>query len=238
MPGETTNTDPASETQGGSDPQTETVTTTATDETSGTTTTEQQQSPDEIRRELDRLKASLKRANAEAKSHREQATELAKFKEKTEAEKLSENEKRDLARANLEKQLATAQSERDALTSQLREERIGREVLKQASKLNIVDVDAATKLLDWSEIEYDDNGAPTNITDLLKQLVKDKPWLLVQGKAAPTSSGGATNPSRSQTSGNQPLTWEAITQMASKDPEQYNRRRAEINQWMAKNPLR
>lgn len=198
MSEEATISDVQDETLTASDHKGETPTPQSPDETPGTATDTTQQS-DEIRRELDRLKASLKRANAEAKEHREKATELAKFKEATEAEKLTENEKRDLAQQALQKQLAEAQSERDRIQSQMQELRVRQEVYNQASRINVVDPDAASKLIDWSEIDYDEKGAPTNINDLVKRLVKDKPYLIAPQQRQVANSGGATNPSRTQT---------------------------------------
>ena len=210
---ETTSSGSTSETQGGQDPKGETPTQ-ATTETLETTTT---QSSDDISREIERLKASLKRANAEAKQYREQATELSSFKERTETEKLSDNEKREAAQKKLEQQLAEHQNTNGTLLKQLQEARITNEVFKNASKLNIIDIDAASKLLDGSRIEYDDNGNPTNIDILLKELVKQRSWLV--GKPPVQTSGGATNPSRSQTSGPQTITKEYIAQIQSGGPQ-------------------
>lgn len=200
MPEEqTTQSGSTSETQSEQDSKVET-TTQATSETLGTTTAQAQTSAtDDISREIERLKASLKRANAEAKEHREKATELAQFKEQKEAESLSAQEKQALAQQKLEKQLAEHQSQNSTLLQQLQEARIHNEVLRQSSRLNIIDLDAATKLIDASRIDYDEAGNPTNIDTLLKELVKARPWLAGKAQSQQTS-GGATNPPRSQTS--------------------------------------
>lgn len=209
MPEETTSSSSTDETKSGLDPKVET-TTQETGETPGTTTTSQSSS-DDIQREIERLKASLKRANAEAKEHRERVTELAQFKEQTEAAKLSDQEKQALAQKKIEQQLAEHQSQNADLLRQLQEARISNEVLKQSSKLNIIDLDAAGKLIDSSRIDYDESGNPTNIDSLLKELVKARPWLA--GKATQQTSGGATNPPRSQTSGPQEITAEYVHQI-------------------------
>ena len=147
-------------------------------------------------------------------------TELKTFKEQSEAAKLSDAEKQVLAQKKLEQQLADHQSQNSGLLRQLQEARITNEVFKQASKLSIIDVDAASRLIDGSRIEYDDNGNPTNVEVLLKDLAKARPWLV--GKQQVQSSGGATNPSRSQTSGPQTLTKEYVHKILQGGKDAYN----------------
>ena len=201
--------------------------TTPTGETpaSETATPEKQASPDatELAKELESLKAALKKANKESAGHRQKAKELDDLKAQIEAEKLSETEK-------LQKQLAKLQAERDEVTRQSQERTINYEVRLQAARLGIADPTDAVKLLDWSEIEYDDAGTPTNVEDLLRQLVKAKPYLVANTRSAPTTSGGATNPSRSQTTAPEPLSWTVISKMTT---QQYEARRPEIQQWLA-----
>jgi len=237
MGDETTTSTSTSETRNEADPTTATVTT-QNDATSGSTTTEP--SIDDLKAQVQRMETALSKANKDGKEHRLSATELATklkdleaFKAKVDAEKLSDEEKRTLERQNLEKQLADLQKEREAATRQTQKLRVTNEVFKHGQRLNIIDLDAADRLLDDSQIEYDDSGQPTNIEALLKTLVKERTWLV--GKQQQQTSGGATNPSRSQ-SASQPLSWEIISEMSMKDPAQYRARREEIQQWMASNP--
>lgn len=145
--------------------------------------------------------------------------ELKTFKEQTEASKLSDQEKQALAQKKIEQQLAEHQAQNSDLLRQLQEARINNEVLKQSSKLNIIDIDAASKLIDASRIDYDEAGNPTNIDVLLKELVKARPWLA--GKAQPQTSGGATNPPRSQTSGPQQITKEYVLKVWGGDKSEF-----------------
>jgi FKBP-type peptidyl-prolyl cis-trans isomerase len=163
-----------------------------------------------LRSEAANLRKRLKELDA---AH----NELKTFKEQTEASRLSDTEKQAFAQKKLEQQLAEHQSSNSELLRQLQETRIDREVVRQASKLNIIDVDAASRLIDGSRIDYDENGQPTNIPDLLKDLVKQRPWLA--GKGQLPSSGGATNPSRSQTSGPQEITKEYVAQIMKGGPQ-------------------
>lgn len=237
MDNDTSTSTSTSETRNEADPTTATVTT-QNDATSGSATTEP--SIDDLKAQVQRMETALSKANKDGKEHRLSATELATklkdleaFKAAIDAEKLSDEEKRTLERQTLEKQLADLQKEKETATRQTQELRVTNEVFKHGQRLNIIDLDAAQKLLDTSQIEYDDSGQPSNIEALLKTLVKERTWLV--GKQQAQTSGGATNPSRS-TSSSQQLSWEAISEMSIKDPAQYRARREEIQLWMASNP--
>ena len=58
-------------------------------------------------------------------------------------------------------------------------------VISEASKLNVVDIDAAYKLLDLSLIDKD----PKSVTSALKALIKEKPFL-VKPSTPPTPGVG------------------------------------------------
>lgn len=58
------------------------------------------------------------------------------------------------------------------------------EVRLTAAGLGIIDPDAAYKLLDLTKIEYDDNGNPKNVEQALKDLVKERPYLMGGGTSA------------------------------------------------------
>ncbi len=166
-----------------------------------------------LRSEASNLRKRLKELDA---AH----NELKTFKEQKEAESLSAQEKQTLAQKKLEQQLSDFQSQNSDLLRQLQEARINNEVYKNASKLNIIDIDAASRLIDSSRIDYDESGNPTNIDVLLKELVKARPWLA--GKATQQTSGGATNPPRSQTSGPQQITKEYVEQVQRGGPSAWS----------------
>lgn len=202
----------AGETPTGTSPQGETPNT-QTGETPGSTTQETTQ------QELERLKASLKRANAEAKTHREKAEELDRLKAESEASKLTETER-------LQKQLA----EREAVHDGLIESIVDYEVRLKAAELGVPaqNLKHVAKLI-WDDLEFDQStGMPTNVEPLLKDLLKE---LDLTGKRG-ASAGGATNPGR-QAANNAGLSWGVITKMT---PEQYAARQAEIQAWMRRSP--
>lgn len=89
--------------------------------------------------------------------------------------------------AELEKQLADAAEKQKALMTQS-------DITAKAAKLGIIDPDAAYKLLNRSELEYGDDGAPTNTETLLVALLKEKPYL---------AGGGASAMNPAKSSGNQ-----------------------------------
>lgn len=161
----------------------------------------------------DQLRDALKRANEQAAKSRIDAKRLAEL-EKAEADRqaasLSETEK-------IAKRVAEAESALKAARG-----RIGAAELKAAaSVLGIIDPDIAAALL-GSKVEYDGDGEPTNVADLVKQLKTDKPHLFgqpSQGQPVPTrpaaNSGGATNPGRQ--AGHGGLTREMIEAMSSRE---------------------
>lgn len=139
--------------------------------------------------------------------------ELKAFKEQAEAAQLSESEKRDRAAQQREKQFADLQKAHDDALRAHQEYKINAEVRLQAAQMGFADLSDAVRLLDWSEIEYDDDGTPKNVRDLLGKLLKAKPYLAGKSAASAVTGGGATAPARSTTSGPQTLTKEYVAQI-------------------------
>jgi hypothetical protein len=102
--------------------------------------------------------------------------------------------------------------------------RLQNEVMLKAQKLDIVDPDAAFRLLDKDSVDYD-GDRPMNIGDLLEDLIVDRPYL----KAQPNTRKQAAAPSNSSTT--QPaskpgqLTMDDIEGMTS---DEINERWAEV----------
>lgn len=137
-----------------------------------------------LRSEASNLRSRLKAAEAKA-------AELDQLKAEAEASKLSEAEK-------LQKKLADLQASHDSVNKQLQERTVSYEVKLQAAQQGL-EPTLAAKLVSTSEVTFDEDGSPNNIAELLKSLIKTYPNL-VSKQQAPTS-GGATNPARSSTSG-------------------------------------
>lgn len=115
----------------------------------------------------------------------EEAEALIKKARDTEEASKSELQKAQERAAELEKRI-------EAEAAMRKEMAVSHEIAIQSGKLGIVDGDVAYKLLDKEAIEFDDNGKPKNIEDLLKKLVQDKPYLLGGNKP------GAFNYGRSE----------------------------------------
>ncbi len=94
-----------------------------------------------------------------------------------------------------QKQAAEWQQKHADTTRAMQERIIGLTIQLQASKLNIIDPDAAVKLMDWSQLEFDDDGTPTNADKVLADMVKVRPYLVAapsQTAQAGTTAGNAS----------------------------------------------
>lgn len=173
--------------------------------------------------DYERMIADLRKENA---GHR---TKLKKFEEDANKAAEAQLTKEQL----LEKQLNELKAQHEELTQAQTERAIKQEVALEAAKLGVDPnvLDKVARFLDWEEIDTDEQGHPTNIRALVEQLVKDIPGLKLKG----ATSGGATNPPRSQSTAPQALSWEVIGKMK---PDEYAARRSEIQSWIAANPHR
>ena len=189
-----------------------------------------------LRSEARNLRNRLK----EAESLKAEIAELKKFKEATETEKLSETEKQTATRLKLEKQLSEAQAALTRKETEVQEQKINNDIIAKAAKVGI-NPDLAAKVLDHSEIDYDEKGNPINVEDLLKDLLKSFPNLAAQQaqqrQASQSTAGGATNPGRAATSMPAEITQEYYERV-TKDLAAFNAltlsERARIQQYIDK----
>jgi chromosome segregation ATPase len=126
--------------------------------------------------------AYVRRLRAEAAEYRRKLRELERELKQRDEEKMTETERMRLRLSELEKEL----TQRELL---IREHTLRYETMLRARELGIIDPDAAYRLLDLAEVEYDESGRPTNIERLLRELVRKRPYLA-------GNSASATNPSR------------------------------------------
>jgi hypothetical protein len=128
---------------------------------------------------------------AEAAEYRRRLRELeSKLKAEEEA-KLTEQERLQKRLAELERKEAEYQM---ALQARILEY----ETKLLASRLGVIDPDAAYRLLDLKQVEFDEDGKPINLEKVLRELIAAKPYLI--------SSGGTpspTNPAQGRVSGQQ-----------------------------------
>ncbi len=112
----------------------------------------------------------VRQLREEAAKHRtEKAAAQAELKKLQDAQ-LSDAERQSKRLAELEAQSQRFDADKRDLQARLTVER-------EARKLGVIDEDAAYRLLDSSKLKFDDDGRPTNAGDLLKELVRERPYL-------------------------------------------------------------
>lgn len=126
-------------------------------------------------------------ARREAAKYRTEARKLAEAQTAADEAKLSELEKATKRVAELERQQAESQVRDQERTVQLA-------TLEAASRLNFRNPDLAYRLLDRSEIEFDD-GKPKNVEKLLKALLEKEPYLAKTAQADYGGGNRGTTPS-------------------------------------------
>lgn len=133
------------------------------------------------------LERALKNATEERDRHRKKLSSYEESERKAEEAKLSEIER-------VSKQYSELQSQHEAYVQQMQARIVRYEVEQQAVKLNIIDPDAAVRLLDLDELEYDESGAPTNADKLLEKLLKQKPYLAPSKQESPEPPARGNTP--------------------------------------------
>ncbi|MEM4406545.1 MAG: hypothetical protein QXS68_05815 [Candidatus Methanomethylicaceae archaeon] len=112
----------------------------------------------------------VRKLRAEAAEYRRRLRELESRVKAEEESKLTEQEKLQKRLAELEKAQADWERERQEILLQ-------RYVENAAVRLGIIDPEAAWKLLDLKEVEFDEEGKPENVEALLRSLIQKKPYL-------------------------------------------------------------
>lgn len=140
---------------------------------------------------LEQLQAQIAELTGKFGSTAKERDDLAAKLKDIEDAQLSEAEK-------LKKTADEATSKVTAAEARVRETLTRLEIERTARRLNIVDEDAAYKLLDAGAIQYDAEGAPKNVGTLLEALVKAKPFLVGDASGG---GGGSSNPGRTRGGG-------------------------------------
>src|ERR1035437_9034063 len=129
--------------------------------------------------------AEMRKRNRENQGLRRRNKELEAEKQARIDADLTEGEK-------LANRIKELEAERDADRKRARDASLRSDVMAAASRLGIIDPDAAFKLVDHSGLEYDaDESRWDGVDKALRDLLADRPYLLAS--AAP-ATGGA-NPS-------------------------------------------
>lgn len=127
------------------------------------------------------LAASRKEADDRAKELRESKKALeaaqAKLKEHEDAQKSEIDKANERAQA-AEARLAAAEEKS-------KESRLRFEVSRAAGTLNFSDPEDAYRMIDWSKLEYDEDGNPQGVGPLVEELAKNKTYLVKQAQGNP-----------------------------------------------------
>lgn len=150
----------------------------------------ERQEPEEEEYDAARAMALIRKLRAEAKTATAAIKERDALKAASQAAidaQLSKEEQLTKRAAQLEAELSLERQDRQDRTNRY-------EVQIAAGKLGIVDPDAAVKLLDWSALEYAEDGTPKDIDRALKTLLKARPYLAAPVPGAPSmaATNGAT----------------------------------------------
>jgi hypothetical protein len=158
-----------------------------------------------LQRDLDHALAQAQQFRAELKALRE-AKRAEADAAKTEAQRITEME-----------------SENALLKAALAASRLEAAVAVHAGRLNIIDAEAAVKLLDRSKLELDEEGNPKNVEAALRDLIAERPYLAPKAPTNVAPSGG-TNAASGTAPGPAPrLTAEelAAAKLTGTDPARY-----------------
>lgn len=126
----------------------------------------------------------------EARKLRSEAAALRKRAKEAETELASRREAEMTEAEKAAKRAEKAEQDAKTVNERLRKANLKAEVAINATKHG-VDPALATRLI-GEDVEYDDDGEPTNVGDLLADLVKSHPQLA--GKPAPVDAGSPANP--------------------------------------------
>lgn len=126
--------------------------------------------------------AEVEHSHANAKEENDRHSKKLSAYEKAEKERLAaEQAVKDAELGEIErtkKQFSDLQSEYEAYKKSTQDRIVRYEIEAQASKLGIIDPEAASALLDKSKLEMAEDGVtPNNAEKLLKDLIKNKPYL-------------------------------------------------------------
>lgn len=132
--------------------------------------------PAELQRRLDAAEQAATNARNEAARHRRALREAQEAERARAAEGQSDEERR-----------AAEAQEREEFEQERTQFRLERGMAQVGAELKLVDPDAALWLLDWNQIDFDDEGKPTNLKPLTEALIKEKPYLVAAVTTPPAT---------------------------------------------------
>lgn len=148
---------------------------------------------EEALKRIAELEHSGLNAKEELDRHRKKVSGYEKAEAEREAQRKAAEEAQLSEIDRIKKQHAEIQAERESLLQELQQTRIQHAVMAQATTLNFIHPEIAAKLVDWTELEYNEQRHPTNTAKLLEKLAKAMPEL-VRAPQAPTQPESNTQP--------------------------------------------
>lgn len=134
--------------------------------------------------DITRIMAELKEARTEAAKYRTELRSAQEKLSKFEQAQLTEQEK-------LQKRAEEAEQTAQALAQRLTDTLVRAEVMAQAQKHGVIDLDAAYRLIDRSLVKVGDDGSVEGVDKAVAALVKERPWLVA------STTASVTNPQKS-----------------------------------------
>lgn len=171
--------------------------------------------------------AYVKQLRAEAAGYRKELRDTQGKLKTFEDAQLTEQERLQKRLQELEGGEKTWKQERQSITTRY-------EIMLNASKMGIVDPEAAYKLIDQAELKFSDDGRPANIERVLQDLLESKPYLRgnATGPQVAVQQPFAMNPARPNAQSN------TFTQEQIRDPKFYREHRNEIMQAVREGRIR
>lgn len=121
---------------------------------------------------------------------REKFADYTTLKEKAERYDEAANAAK-TAEEKLQEQLADRERELEQLRESSKRSQVASAVASAAVKHGLVDPDAAVKLIDWDEIQFEEDK-PANVDQLVADLVEAKPYLAQKSKPSSFDGGPRT----------------------------------------------
>jgi hypothetical protein len=162
--------------------------------------------------------------SSKAKEAEKELEKIRKAKEKEDQDKLKEEGK-------FQELLEAKEKEIENLQGSISELKLTSGIMSVASKLNVVDTDAVARLIDRSKLEADkDSGEYTNVEDVVKELLTEKPYLAKEGSNVSSNIGSGSNATTGSQNGNFVITKSELTAKLQ-DHSWYEEHKDEIVQW-------
>lgn len=145
----------------------------------------------------DRALATIRKQRESEEAAKRQAAEARKELDEVKAQ-LKKFEDTDLSeREKASKRIAELESEKAKFENALRETRARQSLKSAASKANAIDADAVSRLVDIKAVEFGDDGEPKNASELIKSTKEAHPVLFGKGSADGGPRGETANGSKS-----------------------------------------